>query len=857
MKRPLYFPKKNSGRQKTANPADAHPDIGADSKRQTIVSPHRAEQIQNAVYQIAQATNTTDHLQDLFYSIHQVLGTLMPAQNFFIALYDPATEMISYPYYVDEKDLPPAPQKLDHGLTAYLLRTGQPILASPEVFADLVARGEAEIVGADSIDWLGVPLIVKNQIIGILALQSYTPGIRFSGEDLNILVFVSNQVAMAIERKSSEQRLRDGEARYRAIVEDQTDMICRYRADGTLTFVNQALCTHYGLNHKTAIGQSYFPLLPPEEIERSKAYLATLSPAHPLGTIEHYALAPDGDVHWTQWTDRALYNENGQFIEFQSVGRDITQQKRRQQESEAIASLTTALRPARTRSEMAPIILDQLISLLDAGSALLAVFDPFQTEITIECGKGKWEKTSKERLSINQGLTAQVIESQQAYVNDYALEESCQLEFYKWPGLQAVACVPLATKEQAVGALWIGKCTAIRDSEVHLLAVIADMVANTIQQAYLHEQTQQRLQRLTAVRSIDMAITSSLDLTVTLNILIDQVISQLGIHAADLLLLNPYTQLLEYSAGQGFRTNVAQKKKLHLGQGYAGRVALERQAMIIPDLSVSQTHTPPDLIEPLESFRAYVAVPLISKGKVKGVLELFQRAIFAPDSEWLEFMQSLAAQAAIAIDNAELLEGLQRSNSELSLAYAATIEGWSRALEARDREIEGHTHRLAELTLMLVQFMGIKGLELEQVRWGVLLHDIGKMVLPDQVLFKPGPFDEEEREMMQMHPVFAYEMLSPIPYLRQAIDIPYCHHEKWDGSGYPRHLQGGQIPLTARIFAVVDVWDALTSERPFRPAWPLADARQYIRDQAGKHFDPVAAEAFLKLEQSGFKSFGI
>ncbi len=278
-----------------------NPPEGEFTPRESVAEPissSREEQIRNAVYQIAQAANTTDNLQGLFYSIHQILGTLMPAQNFFIALYDPSTEMVSYPYFVDERDEAPGtePEKLGHGMTAYVLRSGQPILASPEIFSRLVESGDVEVVGADSIDWLGVPLMVKNKIIGVLAVQTYTQGIRFTQEELDILVFVSNQVAMAIERKSSEQRLRDSEARYRAIVEDQTDMICRFRADGTLTFVNQALCTHFGLDHKTAIGQSYFPLLPPDELAKSKAYLDTLTPAHPTGMIEHYTLSPDGEI---------------------------------------------------------------------------------------------------------------------------------------------------------------------------------------------------------------------------------------------------------------------------------------------------------------------------------------------------------------------------------------------------------------------------------------------------------------------------------------------------------------------------------------------------------------------------------
>ena len=206
-----------------------------------------------------------------------------------------------------------------------------------------------------------------------------------------------------------------------------------------------------------------------------------------------------------------------------------------------------------------------------------------------------------------------------------------------------------------------------------------------------------------------------------------------------------------------------------------------------------------------ENVAAYFALPLIAKGEVKGVLEVFHRAIFHPESEWINFLETLAGQAAIAIDSAQLFENLQTSNTDLEAAYEATIEGWSHALDLRDKETEGHSQRVTEITLRLAKAMGIGDAELVKVRHGALLHDIGKMGVPDSILLKPGKLTDEEWVLMRKHPALAHELLSPIVYLRDALDIPYCHHEKWDGTGYPRGLKGEQIPLTARIFAVVDV----------------------------------------------------
>jgi putative two-component system response regulator len=192
---------------------------------------------------------------------------------------------------------------------------------------------------------------------------------------------------------------------------------------------------------------------------------------------------------------------------------------------------------------------------------------------------------------------------------------------------------------------------------------------------------------------------------------------------------------------------------------------------------------------------------------------------------------------------------LEEAHQKLLEAYEATIEGWSRAMDLRDHETEGHTQRVTALSEQLAKLAGMSGEALTHLRRGALLHDVGKLGVPDLILFKPEGLTEEEWKIMRMHPQYAYEMLYPIEYLRPALDIPYCHHEKWDGTGYPRGLKGEEIPLAARIFAVADVWDALTSDRPYRPAWEREKALKYINEEAGKHFDPRIVELFNKLVQ--------
>jgi putative two-component system response regulator len=194
-----------------------------------------------------------------------------------------------------------------------------------------------------------------------------------------------------------------------------------------------------------------------------------------------------------------------------------------------------------------------------------------------------------------------------------------------------------------------------------------------------------------------------------------------------------------------------------------------------------------------------------------------------------------------------LREREQQTILELNAAYTATLEGWARALDLRDHETKGHCQRVADLTVRLALMAGLSEADCVHVRRGALLHDIGKMGIPDHILLKPSALDPQEWEIMQRHPAYALDLLKPIDYLRPALDIPYCHHEKWDGTGYPRGLAGEQVPLAARLFAVADIWDALRSDRPYRAAWTAERAREHILSLVGSHLDPRAVATFMAL----------
>lgn len=364
------------------------------------------------------------------------------------------------------------------------------------------------------------------------------------------------------------------------------------------------------------------------------------------------------------------------------------------------------------------------------------------------------------------------------------------------------------------------------------------------------EKIRQQLTHIAALREIDQAITSSFDLGVSLNVLLTHAIKLLNVDAATVLRLHPELKTLEFAAGVGFRTNLVKTSSIRINESYAGKAVMERRIVRIPNL----TNEPDNLFQfgflKNEGFVSYYGAPLIVKGKVIGILEVFNRTFIERDADWFDLFTSLAGQAAIAMDNLMLFTNLQKSNLELSLAYDATIEGWSHAMDLRDRETEGHTLRVTKMSMDLAEELGFSEKELVHMHRGALLHDIGKLGVPDQILLKPDKLTEGEWEIMRQHPTYAFEMLMPIAYLRPALDIPYCHHENWDGSGYPRGLRGEQIPLSARIFAVIDVWDAITSDRPYRLAWTEEKALEYIKEQAGKRFDPHIVDVFLNTISS-------
>ncbi len=439
-------------------------------------------------------------------------------------------------------------------------------------------------------------------------------------------------------------------------------------------------------------------------------------------------------------------------------------------------------------------------------------------------------------------------------VPEVATSEVPHCEVYSALGVRSLVLVRLCSRTGTIGMMAVMMLDEPREftsEQIQVLYGIADQTTQAVANSWLLARAERRLSLTQALRNIDIAIAGSTDLRVTLGVILEEVSRQLGVDAATVLLLEPRSQSLTFAAGRGFRSGLIEQTRQRLGEGKPGRAASERRVISVPNLREPILETQRAALLEAEQFVAYHGLPLIAKGQVKGVLEVFHRDVLDTDAEWFECAEALAGQTAIAIDSSLLFDELQRANLGLLLAYDSTLEGWSRALDLRDRETEGHTRRVTELTMRLAEAMGgVNAENLQHIRRGAMLHDIGKMGIPDNILLKPGPLNDEEWTVMRRHPALAYELLSPIAYLGPALEIPYCHHEKWDGSGYPRGLRGDQIPLAARIFAVADVWDALRSDRPYRQAWSRDHARDHIESLAGTHFDPRVVDLFHRVHDA-------
>ena len=667
------------------------------------------------------------------------------------------------------------------------------------------------------------------------------------------------------ERKQAQEALADERNLLRALIDNIPDFVYVKDTQGRNILANRSCAQRTGLTEpEQMLGTTDYDFFPRELADRYTADdQKVIQSGQPLLGHEEPTLDGAGTPKWISTNKVPLRDGQGKIYGLVGVGRDITERK---QSEEKLASQAEELR--RRNDELARLyrasgslisgaslshqeLAQKIVEVVQqefgqANCSLLTVSRESNELLRLAAAGPYTGQVKNKRLSLDgPGLVPQAIRTG-ATINVGDVR-SVPEYVSNWESARSELAIPLKIGNQVVGVIDVqsSEQQGFSPDDERLMSIFAERAALALEHSRLNTQTEKHLQQLLALRTIDMAISSSFDISMTLGVLLDQITRLLGVHAVDILAFNTPTQTFKFAGERGFRNHSLHHIQIKFGAGYAWNLVRERQMIVVPDIRAEADglQRTPDLSA--EQFITYIGIPVLAKGQVKGVLEIFQREPLVLEPEGFAFLEMLAGQAAIAIDNSELFERLQSSNAELGMAYDSTLEGWANALELRDKETEGHTRRVAELSTRLAQTMGVRENDILQVYRGALLHDIGKMGVPDSIVLKPGPLTDEEWVIMRKHPQYASDMLSPIAYLRQALDIPYCHHEKWDGTGYPRGLKGPQIPMPARIFAVVDVWDAITSDRPYRKAWQKEVAVQYIQEQSGRHFDPEVVKAFL------------
>ncbi len=791
-----------------------------------------------------------------------------------------------------EERLANAVSSSGQGLSGWVAQHGQTVRVG-NVKAD--ARYTETYPGIGS--GLYAPMTLGERVVGVISVESRELN-AFDESDERLLKTIANQAAVAFEnarlfqnlqhelneRIQAEKALRESEERMRLTLQTTSDGFWIVDQQGKFLEVNNAYCEMSGYSHGELLRMSISDVEVIESMDDMRRHITRVKhERHERFETRHRR--KDGSQFDVEFTVNLLDEQTGLLICF---CRDITERKLAEREVRQRTqdlALVNIINDAANRGESLETIInlftqeaysmfdcrDAAVYLISADGKYLEMHkDSVSSEIKKQIEDFIGISIPRVRLPIREGSHTQYLlshaegilmnepEEIQKWILEFA-ETTFLPDVLRAPiraivprifdllGIHSTITIPLVSSGQSIGLMDLSSARRFTEEDLQRLLPISRQMTAILLRKRAESNLAVQLKRITALNDIDRAISSSLDMRLSLEVLLKEVVSQLEVDAADILLMNPVSLALEYVAGRGFHAPNIRQFRLMPGQGPAGKVGLEQKVVHIADLNMAGGEFVPSSLLKSEQFVEYFGIPLLAKGSLKGVLEIFNRAPLAPSPDWLNYLETLGGQAAIAIDNAQLFEGLQRSNQEMMAAYDATIAGWSHAMDLRDKETEGHTLRVTEITGQLAARMGVSQQEQVQIRRGALLHDIGKLGVPDHILLKPGKLTEEEWDVMRKHPAYAYEMLLPIAYLEPALDIPYCHHEKWDGSGYPRGLKGEQIPLAARIFAIVDVWDALRSNRPYRPGWSAQRIREYLQSESGKHFDPRVVEAFLSM----------
>ena len=656
---------------------------------------------------------------------------------------------------------------------------------------------------------VAVPILHEQSLFGVLSVYSDQTYI-FGAEELDLLLELASDIAFglkAIERESERQRAEEELLKFKLGIERSADAIFMTDPQGVILYTNPAFEQIYGYNQSDAIGQT--PKILKSGVVLAKEYQQfwTMLLNKEIVAGEIINKTKDGRLVTIEGSNSPILDTAGNIIGFLGMHRDISERKRADER---------ILQSEKKYRELFQVNQDGIaIFLLDPSG-------PPSTFVELNDAAPKMlGYTRAEMLK----LTPMMLEP-------YTTQTQLQARNSEFDSQEVVnfETVLLHKDGHPVQVEFTAQMIQYENQPAIM------NIARDISERKQHEIELQAIARLSA------ALRSAPSRVEILPVIVEQLVVLLNCETVAIEIIDPLTGEDVIEAAHGIWTTMTGTRQKS-GTGINAIIRQTRKPYFANDLK-----NDPNLVYPewaRNDIRGCIGAPLIALDQLIGFIWMGRRSEIA-EAE-VRLVTAVADIAANALHRATMYEQSQKDAAELVLAYDSTLEGWAHALELRDQETEGHTRRVMQMTVELSKAMGVGEKEFENVRRGALLHDIGKMGVPDSVLLKPGTLNEREWEIMRRHPEYAKKFLEPIDYLRPVLDIPYCHHEKWDGTGYPRGLKGAEIPFVARIFAIVDVWDALTSDRPYRTAWTNEKTRQYILDQSGIHFDPQVVQVFMQL----------
>ncbi|MEK7277267.1 MAG: HD domain-containing phosphohydrolase [Chloroflexota bacterium] len=522
-----------------------------------------------------------------------------------------------------------------------------------------------------------------------------------------------------------------------------------------------------------------------------------------------------------------------------------------EQEHKELALLYELGQAFHATLELEPLIRTILVRALDLmqaeSSAAWLLSDDGEWLTCNYVAEPAYEKLVGSSLKRGEGIAGWVAETQTpAIVNDVHADSRWASRFDALLGITTrnTIAVPLVAGGRTLGVLSLinkrSNHAAFDYADLDTLTRVAGLASVSVHNAQLYERERRRREQNELHQRVSSLLHETLDLDRLLHQVFEQVKSLLHAEGASVWLVDERLGVVVCHIATGAKADQLRQMAVPLGQGIVGAAVAQAETIFVAD-----ARSDPRVYRSVDTATGFVTrslltVPLLHQGRCLGAIQVVNKheedGNFTKGDQ--DLLEQLADSAALAIENAQLYAQLQQN-------YEGTLDALAGALDLRDNETQGHSRRVTEYTLLLAQEVGLAADELDDVRRGALLHDLGKIGVPDRILHKPGPLDADERKDMERHPSLGFEMLAGIPFLAVAAEVVLCHQERYDGRGYPRGLSGEAIPLAARLFAVADTYDAITSDRPYRAARPYAAARAEILKESGKQFDPIAVEAFL------------